>query len=131
MNNIAREKLCQIIDRFGFSLCEEPQRCEGILRDLCGDYKLEIHLLIIALKENVPGTLLSSQKGMPIELVLSQLVKRLIDNLGLMEDAARWAVESWALALGVLSLADLEVEPEKIGLSKPILGPKPLPKNPS
>jgi hypothetical protein len=37
---------------------------------------------------------------------LARLTKKLQDNLGLTEEAARWAVESWALALGVISEAD-------------------------
>ena len=43
--------------------------------------------------------------------MMARLTKRLQDDLGLAEDGARWAVESWALALGVLSPADLRPHP--------------------
>jgi hypothetical protein len=59
-----------------------------------------------ALKERVPVDLLASQNSTPPVVFLSRLTKKLQDNLGLAEEAARWAVESWALALGVISEAD-------------------------
>jgi len=100
MNSLPRQKLCEIIAKYGYSLCEDPRRCEGLLRDLCGEHKREIFVLICALKERVADDLLASQDGIPREVLLSRLMKRLQDNLALSEDAARWAVETWALALG-------------------------------
>ncbi|NCQ83899.1 MAG: hypothetical protein GPJ00_05005 [Microcystis aeruginosa W13-18] len=106
MNDLPREKLKQIIIQYGRSLCDEPQRCEGLLRDLCGQYQKEIAVLVGALKERVPADLLASQNSTPAVVFLARLTKKLQDNLGLAEEAARWAVESWALALGVISEAD-------------------------
>ena len=45
--------------------------------------------------------LINASAGVPPALLLGRLIKRLEDELGLAENAARWAVESWALALGV------------------------------
>ncbi len=107
MNDLPRRKLCEIIAQDGLSLCDNPRRCEGLLRDLCGEYKREIFVLVSALKERVAADLLSSQTGVPREVLLARLVSRLQDNRALTEDAARWAVESWALALGLMSHAEL------------------------
>lgn len=103
MNNQPRQKLCELILQYGRSLCDEPKRCEGLLRDFCGQYRGEISVLISSLKEGVAADLLSSQKSIPIEIVLARLTQRLQKDLYLSEEAARWAVESWALALGIIA----------------------------
>jgi WD40 repeat protein len=108
MNNLPREKLCELIERYGPSLCEDPHRCEGLLRDLCVDHKREIFVLMSALRERVVADLLSLRDGMPRELLFGRLIKRLQENVAISEDAARWAVESWAIALGKLEPKELE-----------------------
>jgi hypothetical protein len=115
MNEEPRRTLGELIanPQYGRSLCDNPQRCEGLLRDFCGEYRKEIAALVGAVKEGVPKELLSSQHSVPSEVALARLTKRLQDDLALAEDAARWSVESWALALGVIS--------------SPTLPPKPIP----
>lgn len=104
MDDVPRQKLCELIATYGRSLCDDPRRCEGLLRDLCGEHRREIHVLVSALKERVAVDILSSSaSSLPHEVLLTRLTKRLQDNLGLAEDAARWAVDSWALALGVIA----------------------------
>jgi hypothetical protein len=124
MNDLPRQKLKEIIIQYGRSLCDEPQRCEGLLRDLCGQYQKEIAVLVGALKERVPADLLASQNSTPAVVFLARLTKKLQDNLGLAEEAARWAVESWALALGVISSNDLKTNPSS---APPIPTPVPTP----
>lgn len=101
MNELPRQKLCELITQYGHSLCDDPRRTEALLRDFCGAHKREIFCLVSALKERVAADLLASQDGVPQEVLLARLTKRLRDNMALTEDAARWAVESWALALGM------------------------------
>ena len=60
-------------------------------------------------KELVPAELLGSSSGMPKEVLLSRLAKRLHDDLGVAEDFARWAVESWALVFGVVTAKDSRI----------------------
>ncbi|MUG96833.1 hypothetical protein F7734_32630 [Scytonema sp. UIC 10036] len=103
MNDIPRQKLCEIIIQYGRSVCDDPLRLEGLLRDFCGQHRREIFILVSTLKEKVPAELLSSKNSVPQEVLLARLSKRIQENLGFAEDTARWAVESWALALGVLS----------------------------
>ena len=107
MNDLPRQRLCEIIAQYGHSLCDEPRRCEGFLRDFCGEYKGEINALVSALKERVADDLLASSPSVPQEVLLARLTARLRNNLALAEDAARWAVESWALAFGLISHAEL------------------------
>ena len=102
MHDLPRQKLRELIVSHGPELCDEPQRVEGLLRDHCGAHRREINVLVGALRERIPAELRNAQRAIPIEVQVARLEKRLQDNLGLTADAASWAVESWALALGVL-----------------------------
>lgn len=108
MNNVPRQTLRLIINKYGQDLCGDKRRCEGLLRDLCGEYRREINVLTSALEERVPLDLLAARTSMPPELLLIKLAKRLEDNLGLTGEASRWAVNSWALALGILTEAEIQ-----------------------
>jgi hypothetical protein len=101
MDNLPRQKLREILIQYGRSVCEDPAQCEALLQDSCGEYKREIFVLIGALKEGTVADLLTFQEYVPSEILLTRLTKRLQDNLALSRDAAYWAVESWALALGM------------------------------
>ena len=103
MNDSVREKLQEIIRQYSNSLCDEPKRCEALLRDFCAKDRREIFILIAALKEGVASDLLNSSNSISQQLVSAKLVKRLQDNLGITEESAIWAVDSWALALGISS----------------------------
>lgn len=103
MNNAPRETLRDLVARYGPGICSDAKRCEGLLRDLCGEHRREINLLISALKERAPLDLLAAQNSTPRRLLLTRLAKRLEDQLSVTEGAARWAVDSWALALGVVT----------------------------
>ncbi len=103
----ARETLRQMVETYGREVCLDPRRCEGLLRDLCPGEKRDISLLLTALRERIPEELVAAGPGQPIAVLAARLGKRLSDTLGLNEAAARWAVGSWALALGLASAADL------------------------
>jgi hypothetical protein len=125
MNDLVRHKLREIVAEYGQSTCDDPRRCEALLKDLCGENKKEIAALIGALKEGVPGNMLKAREGVPTDVVLAQVTERLLQALPLTEDAARWAVGSWALALGSVSAQELS---EWEGRAKP---PPPSPRPPS
>src|SRR5438132_5088599 len=111
MNELPRQKLCELIAKYGESLCDEPLKCEGLLRDLCGQYRLEVNVLIDAIKERITADLRSSSDAVPLEVTLARLTKRFQDHRGATSETARGAVESWALALGKISQSDLSKHP--------------------
>ncbi|MGD0917815.1 MAG: hypothetical protein ABSB22_15285 [Thermodesulfobacteriota bacterium] len=113
MNNIPRRKLCEIIAQYGVSLYDDPLRCEGLLSDFCGGYKKEIFILVCALKQKVPADMLSFSGKIPVELIMVQLANRLQAELSINKCAARWGTESWALALGLISVSDLKKQAPK------------------
>jgi hypothetical protein len=101
VNDLSRQKLKELIDTYGVALCDDPKRCEALLRDLCGEARREISVLVSALREGVASELLSFYKSTPREVLLSRLTRQLHESLALTEEAARWAVEAWAEALGI------------------------------
>ncbi len=97
-----REKLREIVARDGSRILDDPDRCEGLLKDYCGEHRREISALVGALEERVPMELRSSwQTAMTPEAMRARLVQRLRDNRGLAPEIADWAVDAWSYALGV------------------------------
>lgn len=101
MNNQPREKLRELIAEYGLTLMDDPRRCRALLKDYCGRHKREINLLISALQAGVAAELQSAPKDIPYCLPANRLAQRLYDQLGVTPEFAAWAVESWALALGM------------------------------
>jgi DNA-directed RNA polymerase subunit RPC12/RpoP len=100
LKNNPRQTLRELIAEYGPSLCDEPGRCEGLLRDLCPHERGEVNVLLNALKERVAAELLQSSLHLLQESLMARLRIRLEEHQGMSEEAARWAVESWAFALG-------------------------------
>ena len=103
MDEKLRQTLCQIItqDR---SLHSDPPRCRGMLSDeLLGRYTKEIKIIVAAIEEGIPAKLLALPGQQLTQVQLNTLKKELQRQRFLEEDTAQWIVESWALALGVIS----------------------------
>ena len=99
---IPREKLKELVAKNGDALLQDPDRCEGLLKDHCGAHRREISALVGALEERIPLELKSSwQTAMTPEAMRARLVQRLEENRGLAPDVANWAVDAWSYALGV------------------------------
>lgn len=113
MNNLPRQMLRRIINKHGKNICDDARRCEGLLNDLCGAHRREINVLVNAIEERVPLDLLAGNKTLASELLLTRLEKRLEDQQGLTAEAARWAVESWALALDIVADAEIDERQRK------------------
>jgi len=115
MNDLPRQKLVEIVAKHGVSIVENPRRCEGLLRDYCGRFRREVSVLTMAVEERVPLDLLAAAKNTPRQVLLNRLAQRLCDNLAISETAARWAVNSWAFAFGVVSSDELKlIEPQTV-----------------
>jgi DNA-binding beta-propeller fold protein YncE len=108
MNDQPRRTLAELLTRFGRSVIDDPRRFEALFRDYAGPHRREANAIIAALRERVPEGLLASHGGMPPALLLGRLSSRLEEDLGLAPEVSRWAVETWALALAVVSEADLQ-----------------------
>ena len=103
MNDVPRETLKRILDDYGHEVCDDVRRCEALLRDFCGEYRREIFVLISALQHGVVGDLRTMTAQLPFSVVLPRLAAELHETTALSEAAARWAVRSWAEALGIVA----------------------------
>lgn len=119
LNEHPRQQLNKLINQFGRTVCDDPRRCEAILRDLSPEYRRETNLLVAALKEQAVADLLHYSPAMPISLQINQLAQRLHDNLGIAEHFAVWAIESWAVALGLIN----QPEPLQITANPKLFAP--------
>jgi HEAT repeat protein len=100
MNDTARTMLVRLVSLYGVSIAHDANRCEGLLRDTCPECNREIFVLVHAVRQHIPDDLLTPRHTLPLALTEAFLVKRLEDELGFSVDVARWAVTSWAEALG-------------------------------
>lgn len=101
MNDLPRDKLKELLAQHGRTLCQDLRRCEALLRDYCGEFRREVFVLVSALREEIPADLMTVGDNTSHGAAWKRLAQRLHDNLGIAEDAAYWAVESWARALGM------------------------------
>lgn len=95
----AKRCLRQILGRYGHALCDDPRRLRSLLRDVCGQYKREVNVLLAGLEEGVAASLQqvpASQRAM----LLPSLQRRLQDHRGIGADLAKWCVQAWAEGLG-------------------------------
>ncbi len=96
--------LYQLINHYGTSLCEDPKRCEALLRDSCGGkHQREISLLVNALKEKITVNLLNPPIWLSKNQLFSHLTARLHKGLGLDKKLSAWAVSTWANSLDKIS----------------------------
>ena len=107
MHEISREKLAEIVRLYGQIVTEDPRRVEALLRDYCPHNTREINLIVNAAREQVPAGLLAASEAQPISVLTDHLSQQLCVELGITTQAARWAVESWALALGKMQLSQM------------------------
>lgn len=110
MNNLPRQKLLEIVRRHGREIVAEPRRCEGLMRDKFPAHRREIAVLSAALEERVPAELLAASDASrpPGAALFARLAARLRDDLAMEASAARWAVHTWALALGAITPDELD-----------------------
>lgn len=121
MNNIARQALRRIIAKHSKDVCGDARRCENLLNDSCGTYVREINVLVTAIEERIPLDLLAGAASTPRELLLSRLEKRLEEQTALTAEAARWSVESWALALDLATDGEIQARQKRTESAPPIL----------
>ena len=94
--------LCKIIREYGPEVCEPPSRVRGFLNDLCAEHKADVILLVATLTSCRLAYFQAIKKGQS-ERLLALKIETLQYELSITEEAAHWAIESWALALNILT----------------------------
>jgi hypothetical protein len=98
----AQRRLRALVAEQGPSVVDDRQRCQNLIRDYGLTDRGSVNILIAALEENIPADLRKPDAVGTLDLLMANLRGRLQTNHGQTEDASRWAVESWAVALGLL-----------------------------
>jgi len=111
--------LCKIIREYGPEVCEPPSRVRGFLNDLCAEHKADVTLLVATLTSCRLAYFQAVKKGQS-ERLLALKIETLQYELSITEEAAHWAVESWALAFNILT-APLPMPQTPIVLEFPIV----------
>ena len=119
------QQLGEILIKHGRSPLSDAKLCENLLKDYCPEHKEEIALLALAVKERIAGDLLVSQAGLERDLLHALLVKRLRKARSLSEGDARWAVESWSIAIRALARAESKSSPPIAEVSDQLNPPNP------
>jgi hypothetical protein len=101
MDDSLRAKLRDLITQQGPDLVKDVERCGALVREACQNKKPESVILVQALQHEVPARLRDAATATFDAAVLESLSRSLQDEVGMSEPAARWAVSSWALALGL------------------------------
>lgn len=113
-----RLALVDLVQQFGFDIVSDAARCGGLLRDLCAYDRRQVNLLVSAVRERVPTDLRASA-GVPPAMLYATLVNRLHENLGLDVELSMWAIETWAVALGMPAPAGEAISSSR-GVPRPI-----------
>jgi len=100
-------KLGEILIAHGQSPLTDARLCESLLKDYCGEYKEEISLLVVGVRERIAIDLLVSQEAVEPDVLRSLLTKRLRRNSALNEGDARWVVDSWSGVVRALIRAEV------------------------
>lgn len=101
-----RKKLAKLVEEYGEALYEDERRCRSLLLDVIKNSR-DVAVLSAAVSAGIVNDLKSSNSDMPFEARARVFAKRLHNEYGLSEDFALWSVESWALALGVVTEDDI------------------------
>lgn len=96
-----KQALIRLIAEHGLAIARDPQRCQSLLEKACGNREKDLFLLLAAYRGGVVKKLLGTGAGQPIALVIRRVGKHLHKRFGLVEEGAVWAVEAWAVALGL------------------------------
>jgi len=125
MHDFPVQKLCEFVNHYGLTLTQNAEQCETLLRGACGgNYKLEVFMLIIAIREGVVQELLNPPPEFQQEAWFTNLSQRLHQNslefLGLEKKSADWAVQSWRGALSQLPKAKITKPPKLLVALNPL-----------
>jgi hypothetical protein len=95
MNDRARQKLCEMITNYGSNICNTPRTCVMVLGQQCAEFPTEKDLLLRALDRGAVTSVMKGPVGGPWDDQVTQVAGSSVAPAD-----ARWAVESWAIALG-------------------------------
>ena len=73
LDELVTRKLGEILIKHGRASLTDARLCENLLKDYCGEYKEEISLLVLAVKERIAIDLVVSQDAIPRDVLRALL----------------------------------------------------------
>jgi hypothetical protein len=101
MNETAVRALQDIVTDRGRKILQDARQCQALLQDHSPSTRRENMALMEALKANIPPRLLALPPASLSEATIAKFAACLSGETALSAEAARWAVLSWAKALGL------------------------------
>ena len=118
-----QDALRQLVKQDRARSLDDPAWVRAMLSDWCPEpeHRRQVNLLVLACREGV-GRDLAGNVGRAIDgFAIARLVSRLVDGHATADEHARWAVGTWALALGVMA-----AQPANVRASDPVRLPVPV-----
>ncbi|HEX5324722.1 MAG TPA: hypothetical protein VFW40_13115 [Capsulimonadaceae bacterium] len=103
-NNQVRQRVRGLVAGIGPSIATNPDLVETKLADLAADNAEDVRLIVSAARAGIPEELATAPQEHRAELV-EQASSWMAGETGASQEAARWAVESWAAALEGVQIA--------------------------
>jgi hypothetical protein len=102
MRNKVSKVLLDLFTVYGVSLASDKNRLNGLLRDSFPKRFAEVNVLIYAIELGIVNDLYSERSSqIPKTQFYESLISRLQHDYGTEIGLAKWAVETWAIALGL------------------------------
>lgn len=116
---LTRKNLTKIISGNPRDILNDSKKIKNLLLDLNqGAEKKEVNILCYSLEDKIPLDLIKCNESVPFEIISKQLILRLQNNTGITEELAKWSVETWAIALNIVSSNQLAKNDSSIKIKK-------------
>jgi hypothetical protein len=100
MNDLIRNQLRDLIAHQGQALCLSPERCKAALSEICGQNPAEQYVLSSIVDLGLVPEILNLKREADWLQTEHAMILRLQEERALQPEAARWGLQTWALALG-------------------------------
>jgi hypothetical protein len=108
-NDIARSQFLDLITRFGTDVYRDPQKCRSLISDFFrGKFKAEKNVLVDCIISGAVKYLLEKRDVLSFAEIRVHCTD-LIRNEGYGQALAAWAIDTWAMGLGVISRPVIDV----------------------
>src|SRR5437588_4552673 len=132
MNGDIRGVLARLVQTEGKAFYGDADRVEARLQEQASDHPRETAVLVTAVRAGVIDELLGVSPGL-FNIAVGHLAGRMVRLHGVAARASRWAVETWADALGVTPASSAVAPPPAAAPApptEPVVAPEPLPVEP-
>lgn len=105
MQDSVGKTLQMLLKQHGRDLYSDARRVRALLNDLCSNCDSEISVLVTAIQARIPHDLVTRSTTAPLALLLPQMEQRLRSKHAIEEQAAKWAVTTWATVLDLVPVS--------------------------